>query len=294
MIATFGSINADLIFSVDALPVPGQTVLARGFHTEAGGKGANQALAAALDGAEVVMTGAVGTDALAEVALRGLTGRVDLSRVARLDQPTGCAAIHRDTDGRNEIVVAAGANLAATSEAVEDALLARDGILLLQMENDPVQIIRLIRRCHGSGMLCLLNLAPAFDLPPEVLALCDLVIVNEDEAGMMAGWLGCEATARDLAARTGTGILRTLGGAGAELCWRGQEIAIPAVPCQVRDTTAAGDCFVGVFAAALDRGADAETALRRAAAAASVACSRTGSQSSLPTAQETDRALSAL
>lgn len=288
MIVNFGSINADLIFTVSALPDAGQTLMAQSFRTEAGGKGANQALAATLDGASVAMAGAVGQDALADIALQGLKGKVDLSRVARLDAPTGCASIHRDADGRNVIVVAGGANLAASSDLVEDALLHEADILLLQMENDPAEIARLIRRSHGTRTRSILNLAPAFRLPRDVLALCDLIVVNEDEAQALAGWLNCGASAHDLARTTGSGILRTLGADGAELCWDGAEIAVPAVPCEVRDTTSAGDCFVGVFAAALDRGLNPKAALRRAAIAASIACSRTGSQSSLPSAAEID------
>ncbi|MBK5922461.1 ribokinase [Rhodovulum sulfidophilum] len=293
MIVTFGSLNADLIFSVETLPRPGQTLMAKGLATEAGGKGANQALAAALDGAEVAMAGAVGQDALAEVALAGLKGRVDLSRVARLEASTGCAAIHRDAEGRNEIVVAGGANLAASSGSVEDALLDRASVLLLQMENDPAQIERVIRRCRPAKAMSILNLAPACRLDPEVLGLCDLIVVNEDEAAAMAGWLGCAPEPRALALASGAGILRTLGGEGAELCWQGQEISIPALSCRVKDTTAAGDCFVGVFAAALDRGETPEAALRRAAAAAAIACTRIGSQSSLPEARDTDAVLAA-
>ena len=288
MIVNFGSINADLIFTVSALPDAGQTLMAQGFHTEAGGKGANQALAAALDGARVAMAGAVGGDALADIALHGLKGKVDLSRVARLDAPTGCASIHRAGDGRNVIVVAGGANLAASSDLVEDALLREANILLLQMENDPAEIERLIRRSRATGIRSILNLAPAFRLPRDVLALCDLIVVNEDESQALADWLKCGASASELARASGSGILRTLGAEGAELCWGGTEVVVPAVPCVVRDTTSAGDCFVGVFAAALDRGAGAEAALHRAAAAASIACTRTGSQSSLPSAAEID------
>ena len=104
----------------------------------------------------------------------------------------------------------------------------------------------------------------------------------------MAGWLGSGRTAAELAAAVATGVLRTLGGDGAELSWRGASFRIPAFPATVRDTTAAGDCFVGVFASAVDRGVTPQAALRRASAAASIAVSKMGSQSSLPTAQETD------
>lgn len=119
MIVTFGSINVDLIYLVDEIPQAGQTVLARGSRTEAGGKGANQALAAARDGANVVMAGSVGDDAMAPIALQNLESEVDISRVVRSKEPTGSAAIIIDADGRNMIAVATGANLATQSDGVE-------------------------------------------------------------------------------------------------------------------------------------------------------------------------------
>ncbi|WP_370044569.1 MULTISPECIES: ribokinase [Salipiger] len=288
MIVTFGSINADLIFDVETLPTAGQTLMAKSLHTEPGGKGANQALAAALGGAEVHMVGAVGKDGLADIALEGLRRAVDVSLVARLEAPTGCASIHRDQGGRNEIVVAGGANLAVSSDLVDDALLDRASVVLLQMENDPRETARLICRCHERRTLSILNLAPAYRLDAEVLSLCGLVVVNEDEAEAMAGWLGCGKTAAALAEATGTGVLRTLGGDGAELAWRGEHVSVPAVPCTVQDTTAAGDCFVGTFAAALDRGLPLADAMHRAAVAASLTCARKGSQESMPTAADVD------
>ena len=149
MIVTFGSINVDLIYLVNEIPQAGQTVLARGSRTEAGGKGANQALAAARDGANVVMTGAVGNDAMAPIALQNLEREVDISRVVRSNEPTGSAAIMIDADGRNMIAVAAGANLAAQSDGVEDELLRNVSYVLMQMENDAGQIENLIRRVYN-------------------------------------------------------------------------------------------------------------------------------------------------
>lgn len=288
MIVTFGSINADLIFDVETLPTAGQTLMARSLRTEPGGKGANQALAAALQGAEVCMAGAVGQDALADLALQGLPGRVDLSRVERLDQPTGCASIYRDPDGRNEIVVAGGANLAAASSLVEDALLDEANIVLLQLENDPKQVEALLRRCKGRDVISVLNIAPAYQIRTEVLSLCDLIVVNEDEADAVAGWLGCSPSAKSISDTSGVGVLRTLGAQGVELYWQEEAISVPAVPCSVEDTTAAGDCIVGAFVAALDNGLHLGDALGRAATAASIACGRKGSQASLPSFREVD------
>lgn len=289
MIVTFGSINVDFIFSLAEMPQPGQTLLANGFRTEAGGKGANQALAAARDGADVVMVGAVGRDALAEIALQNLTGSADINRVARLPEPTGCASVFLDGQGRNMIAVASGANLAVSSAAVDDALLERAGIVVMQMENDVATVEALIGRVRRAGRMSILNLAPAFPLREDVLSQVDLIVVNEDEAEALAGWLDCQPSARSLAARLNTGVLRTLGGDGAEACVSGEDIRVSAMSVKVKDTTAAGDCFVGVLASSLDRGLSLQAAMQRASCAAGLACSRAGSQGSIPLREETDR-----
>jgi ribokinase len=288
MIVTFGSINVDLIYLVNEMPQAGQTVLARRSRTEAGGKGANQALAAARDGANVVMAGAVGDDAMAPIALQNLKGEVDTSRVARSKEPTGSAAIMIDPNGRNMIAVAAGANLVAQADDVEDELLRKASYVLMQMENDAFQIEELIRRVSNQSAKSILNLAPAYRLDRDLLSLVDIVIVNEDEAEALAGWLGCESSARSLSYALDTGVLRTMGGEGAEASINGEEVRVPALSVDAVDTTAAGDCFVGVLASALDRGLSLDAAMRRAATAAAIACSRPGSQSSIPHRAETD------
>jgi ribokinase len=290
MIVTFGSINVDFIFSVTDLPQPGQTLLADGFRTGAGGKGANQALAAARDGADVVMVGAVGDDALAEIGLQNLKAEMDIARVARVADPTGCASIYIDGKGRNNIVVAAGANLAATSDALEDALLEKAGVVLMQMENDVAEVEKLIRRASAARAMSILNLAPAFPVNEDVLSLCDLVVVNEDEAAALAGWLGCDASSQALGTRLKTGVLRTLGADGAEAFADGEHIRIPALQIEVKDTSAAGDCFIGVLASALDGGLSLRAAMIRASIAAGLACSRAGSQDSIPMRRQTDQA----
>lgn len=289
MIVTFGSINVDFIFSLAEMPQPGQTLLANGFRTEAGGKGANQALAAARDGADVVMVGAVGRDALAEIALQNLTGSADITRIARLPEPTGCASVFLDGQGRNMIAVASGANLAMSSAAVDDALLERAAIVVMQMENDVATVEALIGRVRRAGRMSILNLAPAFPLREDVLSQVDLIVVNEDEAEALAGWLDCGPSARSIAERLNTGVLRTLGGDGAEAYVSGEDIRVPAMSVKVKDTTAAGDCFVGVLASSLDRGLSLQAAMQRASSAAGLACSRAGSQGSIPFREETDR-----
>ncbi len=291
MIICFGSINLDLIFPLPHLPVAGETVLGPAMRIEPGGKGANQAVAAALDGASVVFAGAVGRDALAEDALRLLrVSGVDLSRVETVEAATGCAAICVDTAGRNLIAVASGANLAARAGQVEDELLRAGDTLLLQMEVPVAETAALVARARAAGMRIVLNLAPAADLPAETLAALDLLVANEEEAAFLAGRLGCAPTAAALFGKLGVGVVVTLGGEGAEAATAAGLLRVPAAAIVAVDTTGAGDCFTGVLAAGLDRGLSLEAALRRASAAAGVACTRPGTQGALPRASETDAA----
>ncbi len=294
MIIVFGSINLDLIFPLPALPGPGQTVLGPDLRVEPGGKGANQALAAARDGAQVAFAGAVGRDDFAVPALRLLRAAgIDLSRLAEVAASTGVATIAVDPEGRNQIAVAAGANGLARAALVEEEALGPATTLLLQMECAPGEIAALVRRARARGARILLNLAPPGPLPPDVFAALDLLLVNEDEAGWLAARLGTTADAARLGAKLGIGVVRTLGAAGAEAAHGNEVVRLPARAVQVVDTTAAGDCLAGVLAAALDRGAPLPAALARAIAAAGICCTRAGSQGSLPSAAETDAALAA-
>jgi ribokinase len=289
MIVVFGSINLDLIFPLPAIPQAGETLLAPGIRIEPGGKGANQAVAAARDDAKVVMAGAVGRDALAAGALVLLRAAgVDLSRVVATDGATGCAAIFVNPEGGNAIGVGSGANLAARALQVEDALLGSTTTLVLQMEVPPAETVALIYRARARKARVVLNLAPAHAVAPEALRALDLLTVNEAEAAWLAGYLGCGADAASLHGALGVDVVRTLGEAGAEAATCGGIQRVPAQPVAAVDTTAAGDCFTGVLAASLDRGMPMQAALRRASIAAAVCCTRPGSQSSLPTSGEID------
>jgi len=289
MIVLFGSINLDLIFHLPAIPRAGETLLAPGIRIEPGGKGANQAVAAARDGAQVVMAGAIGRDALAAGALAMLRdASVDLSRVIEVEAATGCAAIFVDPHGANAIGVGSGANLAVRAEQVEDALLGPTTTLVLQMEVPAAETASLIHRARACGARIILNLAPAGPLEVAALRALDLLTVNETEAAWLAADLGCGADAAALRGALGVDVVRTLGEAGADVATASGTQRMPAHRITPVDTTAAGDCFVGVLAAALDRGASLTTALTRASAAAALCCTRAGSQSSLPTAAETD------
>ena len=289
MIVVFGSINLDLIFALPHIPTPGETVLCPTTRIEPGGKGANQAVAAARDGAKVVMAGAVGRDSLANDALALLRkANIDLTRVIATDAPTACAAVCVDPQGHNAIAVGSGANLFCRHDQVEDALLTPDTTLVLQMEVSPDETAALIRRAKAKGVRIILNLAPAAALPLDALRAIDILTVNETEAEWLAAHLGCAPTAAALHTALGVTVIRTLGEHGLDAVTADGEMHLPARQIVPVDTTAAGDCFVGVLAAALDRGAPLTEALNRANAAAALCCVKPGSQDSTPSANEID------
>jgi ribokinase len=288
MVVVFGSINLDLVTRVPRLPSPGETLIGSGFASYPGGKGANQALAAARAGAVVRMYGAVGRDAAAASALALLrAGNVDVAGVRAVDAPTGCATILVDDAGENAIVVVPGANERVDPEAVPDAVLAPGAVLLLQHEVPPSANAALVARAARAGTRIVLNAAPARPLTRELLAMIATLIVNENEAAALAplfGWpaeAGAFATAA-AAAIDGLEVVVTRGAAGA-ISVRGHDrIHIAAPSVEVIDTTGAGDAFVGAFAAALDAGDDRPTALRVAVTAGSLACTAAGAQPALP------------
>jgi ribokinase len=289
MVIVFGSINLDLIFPVPHIPGPGETVLGPSIRMEPGGKGANQAVAAARDGAKVVMAGAVGRDSLAASALTLLReANIDLTRVVETDTSTGCAAITVDPEGDNAIAVGSGANLIARQTQIEDTLLGPTSTLVLQMEVPANETAELIHRARANGARIILNLAPAAAIPESALRELDILVVNETESAWLANHLGCADSATALRDRLDVVIIRTLGGDGLEAATASGVTSMPARAVIPVDTTAAGDCFVGVLAAALDRGATLTAAVNRATAAAALCCTRQGSQSSIPSCIETE------
>jgi ribokinase len=273
------------------VPAPGETLLAPGARLEPGGKGANQAVAAARDGAQVLFAGAVGNDGLAQMALAGmLAAGVDMTRVARVAAPTGCAAITVDRSGRNHIVVASGANLEATAGQVESDLLKRGTMLVCQHETPPRETAGLILRARQTGARCLLNLAPAGEMPKPALEALNILVVNESEAAVLGQSLGCASTASALAETLGVNVVRSLGGEGLEADGPWGACRMAAHPVRVVDTSAAGDCLIGVLASALDRGQSWPDALARANHAAALCCTKFGTQSALPTKADVDSA----
>jgi len=297
MILVFGSLNADLVFQVHALPHPGETVLCPGYALVPGGKGANQAAAAAKAGAPVRMVGHLGNDSFGDFLRQGLVqAGVDCAGVAIAEAATGVAVIGVERGGENQIIVGSGANLATREGQVADADLRPGMTLLCQNEVDPAATFALLERAAARGARTILNLAPAAPVPATVLDATGFLVVNEIEAAMAAGdrtggAREPQALARDLAARHDLTCVVTLGAAGAIARGPAGGWRIGALPVEPVDTTGAGDAFVGVLAAALDRDLALPDALRRASVAAGLACTRLGAQTSQPLAPEIEARL---
>jgi ribokinase len=274
-VTVIGSVNLDLVLRVPKLPQPGETVTDGRFSSHPGGKGANQALAAARLGADVGLIAAVGSDEAADAALYLLEDEgVDLSRCwTSQTLPTGVALIVVAENGENQIVVAPGANRGLTADSLE---LGKKESVICQLEI-PVETVIAAAKTTG-GFFCL-NAAPAVPVPAELLRRADLVVVNELEHAALGD---------DLAECRGL-VALTLGAAGATLYRHGRIVA-RAVPPQVDavDSTGAGDCFVAALTVAILNGLTAEQALARAVTAAALATTREGAQTGMPTAQEVD------
>jgi ribokinase len=265
-----GSLNIDLVTHVERHPKPGETVLGTGLERLAGGKGANQAVAASMAGAAVVMVGRVGSDEAGPAYVARLSALgigVESIRVEP-DCPTGHALITVDEAGENSIVVVPGANAAMTPDDL--AILESVGpgdLVLLQLEVPLEVVAAAARRASARGARVVLNLAPYAALPGDVVALADPLVVNEHEALWLADSQAMPAS-----------LVVTFGAAGA--AWDDEQLTGPVVaPSEVVDTTGAGDAFCGVLAAALVAGADRGQALQAALAAGADAVRHVGAQS---------------
>jgi ribokinase len=242
------------------------------------------------------MVGAAGDDgftapALAELVAAGL----DLTHLAKVAAPTGCAAIAVDPQGANQIIVASGANLHAAAAQVPDEWLGPGTTLVVQREVPMEQLAALLPRARARGCRVVLNLAPAGPVPAEALAAVDVLVANEGEAEMLAREHGLAGPDPSTLARAlGCAVVVTRGGEGALAATGDATLRVGSLKVTPVDTTGAGDCFVGVLAAALDRGATLGPALHRASVAAGLACTKPGAQPSLPTRAEIDARLSDL
>jgi ribokinase len=283
-----GSVNVDLVVRIGRLPMPGETVTGGTFSRYPGGKGANQAVAAARLGSAVTFAGAVGTDEFGEAALADLAAEgIDVSRAIRMgDAPTGVALITVDEQGENQIAVASGANARLNGRAVAAALhdfLVPGGVYLANLEVSDEAVIAGAEFAARQGMTLLVNPAPARELPVELMALHPVLLPNELEARALTGESDPQAACRQLSERSGAAVIVTLGADGALLLDDGRFETIAAPRVEVVDTTGAGDAFAGALAAELARGQSVSHAAHFAVIAASLSVSSPGARGGMPT-----------
>ncbi|MBF9231932.1 ribokinase [Microvirga alba] len=308
MILIFGSINMDLVARVSAIARPGETVLSPRAESFFGGKGANQAVAAARAVRDpsigVAMAGAIGSDSFGPACLGNLRENgLDVTAIRTVSEPTGCAFITVDAGGENAITVASGANLAVRSQDLSDELLSKTTVLVLQMEVPLEESLAAATRARAFGIKVVWNLAPAptdrdRHRIPEILAVTDVLVVNEHEAVATAALVSgkdegdYQQAATQLAHGFGLACVVTAGSRGAlALLPDGSRLHAPALPVTPTDTTGAGDTFVGVMAVGLAEGLDLTTAMEQACCAASLSCLKLGAQAGMPRREEIDRAL---
>jgi ribokinase len=288
-IIVVGSANTDMVVKTERIPGPGETVIGGDFIMAAGGKGANQAVAASRLGVQVSMVGRVGDDVFGRrlrstLETEGVnTQHVTIDRHAS----TGIAAVIVDSSGGNRIIVIPGANGALTPDHVQAAAptIARSDVLLLQLEVPLPAVARAIEIAHQSETRVVLNPAPAQALPHSLISQVDYLIPNEVEATTLAGSAstGPRQVARALRQKGASTVVVTLGERGAVLVDRSGATEVAAIALPVVDTTAAGDAFVAAFAVAIAGGETAAEALRWGSAAGALATTKLGAQPSLPT-----------
>lgn len=293
-VTVIGSINVDIIARVTALPRPGETVMADATLRMPGGKGANQAAAAARMGARVTMAAAVGDDADGRWMIDALSGAgVAIDGVSHLSgAPTGAAYIAVDAGGENQIIVAPGANAAFAPAMVPP--VPEGAILLAQMEVPPATIAAAFAR---PARLRILNAAPAVADAAGLFDAADILIVNEHELAIFAargpveGIAEAVEAARGLIRRDDQAVIVTLGGDGAVAVWRDRHRRAPALPVDPVDTVGAGDCFCGALAALLDEGMAIDQALPLANAAAGLCTLSVGAVPAMPDRAAAEAAL---
>jgi ribokinase len=289
-IAVVGSYNHDMSVTVPDIPVPGETVMGKNFEQNAGGKGSNQAIAAARGGGDVSFIGAVGDDRFGESA-RELWAEeaIDDSGVLTVDAPTGAALIHVEEGGENAIAVAPGANHELDGADVRNASAAIENadVLLTQLETPLESVEGGVSAAGEEDTEVILDPAPAQELPDDLLAAVDVATPNESEVRMLAGHdpdadVDEERAARGVLERGVDAVVVTLGADGALVVTDDETVAVPPIETEVVDTTGAGDAFNGSFAVARGEGADLIAAAERGVAAGAAACTERGAVPSLP------------
>ena len=299
-IVVVGSSNTDMIIKTDHLPKPGETVIGGTFSTAAGGKGANQAVAAARAGGDVTFVARVGTDMFGDQAMEGLVqDNIHVDYVVRdADQPSGVALILVDEHGENSIAVASGANgklTPADVHAAREAIAGAD-VVLMQLETPLDAIGEAIAMAHESGVKVILNPAPAQRLSDKILSQVSVLTPNESEAELLTGVMvegeaHPERAANVLAQKGINTVLVTLGSRGAFVFGDGLNERIPGIEVEAVDSTAAGDVFNGILAVALAEGKPLKEAVLFANAAAALSVTKLGAQPSAPSRQEIEALL---
>lgn len=294
-ITVVGSVNMDLVFRTPRMPAVGETLHGHEFCQIPGGKGANQAVAAARQGAQVSFIGAVGDDGFGSFSRDCLAAEgMELSHLARVaGTATGVAGILVDDSGSNSIVLAAGANATLTAAQVEAATAAIAGaqLLVCQLETPLATVTRAIEIARAQGVKVILNPAPAQDLTDTLLAQVDYLILNETEASQLSGitvtdQISAKAASEQILQRGTATVLLTMGEHGALITDEAGSQFIPAVKVDVVDTTAAGDTFVGAFAVGLANGLSVLDASREAQYTAALTVTKLGAQTSIPQRQQ--------
>lgn len=284
-VAVLGSANLDVVLRVTAIPAPGETVLANGRERHPGGKGLNQAVAAARAGAATAFVGAVGRDTAGDELLAAMqVAGIDTAALRRVDEPSGLALIVVQASGENTIVVDPGASATMTSLSAEArAVVQESTVLVAQLEVPLTAVCEAAALARSAGAIVLLNAAPARQLPDSLLSLVDVLVVNEHEGVALAGIVRPEEAAVALAGPTRE-VVVTLGARGAAHVSReGRVTRTPALEADAVDTTGAGDTFVGVLAASLALGVAMPQAVLRAVAAGALSVETRGAVPSIPT-----------
>lgn len=289
-VLVIGSFNVDIACFLDTRPQPGETIAGTSIKIGLGGKGANQAVAAARAGADTVFVGAVGDDALADVAVAPMDAAgIDLAALQRTHGETGAAHIRIDAAGENDIVIVAGANNKIETAEIFAAIESAGGpgsVLLMQLEIPVHQVVAALQAAKQQGMTTILDPAPAVALPKEVWASVDYVLPNETESARYTGTSEPAPAARWFIDHGVNTVIITLGAAGVLVMDADgtSEFSTPQVTAV--DTTAAGDTFAGYFAAALAAGQPVSQAVTTATCAASLSVTKQGASESVPTSEQ--------